>query len=445
MSVNNNFPPGSRGFAPPPQAQNIRNQGHRNPSSYSTPRFPLPHLPLVNSYTFSTASSAQAPSLEEASKTSKVSRSRLQRAENFQPPLPQTLPSSLSCSSLTLYSKYSDQKPLDVICSSIKQAQQELRLKIYILDSEEIIEALKQQALNGKKVCLYYQFLPDGATFPQTNSCHLTRFAHHGGAIQHKKHLSIDSDITILSSGNFTNSSLQNDINITLKIICPQLYQCIRNDRAGSFFLADKQTVTYYPLKRNAYNGMPIIVTALNQAKTSIKVALLTLANQEVLKALAAAKERGVSVEIVIDRGKRSSTVQALRSGDPSVQQLPVQTWEGACTLHCKIGIIDDTTLITGSANWTKRGLESNLEDLIIVTPISSQNLATLRVLWQHISSLTAPLSLDDDCLKTESELLQCAEALERFNNRFAACKITSDTKRSSKHKTSSHNSRNKT
>ena len=334
---------------------------------------------------------------------------------------------------------------MDVICSSIAQAQQELRLKIYILDSDAIIEALKQQVGNGKKLCLYYQFLPDGATFPQTNSCHLTLFAHHGGAIQHKKHLSIDSDITILSSGNFTNSSLQNDINITLKIICPQLYQCIRNDRAGSFFLADKQTVTYYPLKRNAYNGLPIVVAALNQAKTSIKVALLTLASQEVLKALAEAKKRGVSVEIIVDRGKRSSTVRALRSGDPSVQQLPVQTWEGDCTLHCKIGIIDDTTLITGSANWTKRGLESNLEDLIIVTPISSQNLATLHVLWQQISSLTSPLSLDDDCLKTESELLQCAEALERFNNRFAACKITSDTKRSSKHKTSSHNSRNKT
>lgn len=335
---------------------------------------------------------------------------------------------------------------MDVICSSIEQAQQELRLKIYILDSDAIIEALKRQVVNGKKLCLYYQFLPDGVTFPQTSSCHLTRFDHRGGAIQHKKHLSIDTNTTILSSGNFTDSSLQNDINITLKIICPQLYQCIRNDQAGSFLLSDQQTVTYYPLKRNAYNGMPIIVTALNQAKTSIKVALLTLANQEVLKALAAAKKRGVSVEIVVDRGKRSSTVQALRSGDPSVQQLPVQIWEGACTLHCKIGIIDDSTLITGSANWTKRGLESNLEDLIIVTPISSQNLATLRVLWQQISSLTSPLSLDDDCLKTESEQIQCAEAIERFNTRFAACKITSDTKRSSsKHKTSSPNSLNKT
>lgn len=444
MSINNNFPWGGRIFAPP-QAQNIRNQGHRNPSFYSIPSFPPPHSPLVNPHTFSTAAARALPSEEEA-KTSRVCRSKLQRAETFQPQLPQTLPSSLPCSSLTLYSKYSDQKPLDVICSSIEQAQQELRLKIYILDSDAIIEALKRQVVNGKKLCLYYQFLPDGVTFPQTGSCHLTRFDHRGGAIQHKKHLSIDTDTTILSSGNFTDSSLQNDINITLKIICPQLYQCIRNDQAGSFLLSDQQTVTYYPLKRNAYNGMPIIVTALNQAKTSIKVALLTLANQEVLKALAAAKKRGVSVEIVVDRGKRSSTVQALRSGDPSVQQLPVQIWEGACTLHCKIGIIDDSTLITGSANWTKRGLESNLEDLIIVTPISSQNLATLRVLWQQISSLTSPLSLDDDCLKTESEQIQCAEAIERFNTRFAACKITSDTKRSSsKHKTSSPNSLNKT
>ena len=443
MSINNNLPWGCRMVAPP-QEQNTRNQGPRNPSFI--PSFPPPHSPLVNTHTFSTAAAARALPSEEEAKTSRVCRSKLQRAEAFQPQLPQTIPSSLSCSSLTLYSKYSDQKPLDVICSSIAQAQQELRLKIYILDSDAIIEALKQQVVNGKKLCLYYQFLPDGVTFPQTGSCHLTRFDHRGGAIQHKKHLSIDTNTTILSSGNFTDSSLQDDINITLKIICPHLYQCIRNDRAGSFSLSDQQTVTYYPLKRNAYNGMPIIVTALNQAKTSIKVALLTLANQEVLKALAAAKERGVSVEIVIDRGKRSSTVQALRSGDPSVQQLPVQTWEGACTLHCKIGIIDDTTLITGSANWTKRGLESNLEDLIIVTPISSQNLATLRVLWQQISSLTSPLSLDDDCLKTESELLQCAEALERFNNRFAACKITSDTKRpSSKHKTSGPNSRNKT
>lgn len=428
----------------PPQEQNTRNQGPRNPSFI--PSFPPPHSPLVNTHTFSTAAAARALPSEEEAKTSRVCRSKLQRAEAFQPQLPQTIPSSLSCSSLTLYSKYSDQKPLDVICSSIAQAQQELRLKIYILDSDAIIEALKRQVGNGKKLCLYYQFLPDGVTFPQTGSCHLTRFDHRGGAIQHKKHLSIDTDTTILSSGNFTDSSLQDDINITLKIICPHLYQCIRSDRAGSFSLSDQQTVSYYPLKRNAYNGMPIIVAALNQAKSSIKVALLTLANQEVLKALAAAKERGVSVEIVIDRGKRSSTVQALRSGDPSVQQLPVQTWEGACTLHCKIGIIDDTTLITGSANWTKRGLESNLEDLIIVTPISSQNLATLRVLWQQISSLTSPLSLDDDCLKTESELLQGAEALERFNNRFAACKITSDTKRSSsKHKTSGPNSRNKT
>ena len=97
MSINNNLPWGCRIVAPP-QEQNTRNQGPRNPSFI--PSFPPPHSPLVNTHTFSTAAARALPSEEEA-KTSRVCRSKLQRAEAFQPQLPQTIPSSLSCSSLT--------------------------------------------------------------------------------------------------------------------------------------------------------------------------------------------------------------------------------------------------------------------------------------------------------------------------------------------------------
>jgi PLD-like domain len=173
----------------------------------------------------------------------------------------------------------------------------------------------------------------------------------------------------------------------------------------ATFAPVGAQSAQYIPAREYCR----IACREIDNAKTSVHVFLyrfplyasyaqsqpLLLAN-----ALVAAKGRGCSVNVILDKGDFSA-----QEGDPedggdnrnaceylSCRGVTVGLAGGGTILHAKALIIDSTTVILGSANWSESGLGRNVEASALV-----RDAGVARAALRELGSVTmiAPPSPD--------------------------------------------------
>lgn len=107
------------------------------------------------------------------------------------------------------------------------------------------------------------------------------------------------------------------------------------------------------------------IVDEIGSAKTEILVQAYSFTSAPIAKALVDAHKRGVAVQAILDKSQRSekytSATFLANSG------VPTYIDPKHAIAHNKIMIIDKTTVITGSFNFTKAAEEKNAENLLII------------------------------------------------------------------------------
>jgi cardiolipin synthase A/B len=105
---------------------------------------------------------------------------------------------------------------------------------------------------------------------------------------------------------------------------------------------------------------LPMVLGAIATARHTVDVAMYTLTDADVVGAMETALARGVSVRVLLDPSERPSDPSAtsLRAHGVAVR-LYRSTGE---KLHAKAAIIDGSTVVLGSANWTVSGFEHNHE-----------------------------------------------------------------------------------
>lgn len=115
------------------------------------------------------------------------------------------------------------------------------------------------------------------------------------------------------------------------------------------------------------------IVNNIGQAKSSIHVQAYSFTSAPIAKALVEANNRGVKVETILDKSQRKATY----TGATFLKNagIPVYIDQAHAIAHNKVMVIDKSTVITGSFNFTKAAEEKNAENLLI---IHDQGLARL-------------------------------------------------------------------
>jgi phosphatidylserine/phosphatidylglycerophosphate/cardiolipin synthase-like enzyme len=112
-------------------------------------------------------------------------------------------------------------------------------------------------------------------------------------------------------------------------------------------------------------NCTDAIVKALGDAKRTILVQAYSFTAAPIAKALLDAHQRGVQVQVILDKDNRTDKYSA---GDFLANQGIPTTIDAAHTIaHNKIIIIDGEMVITGSFNFTKAAQEKNAENLLIM------------------------------------------------------------------------------
>ena len=107
------------------------------------------------------------------------------------------------------------------------------------------------------------------------------------------------------------------------------------------------------------------IVDTLDAARQRVLVQAYSFTSRPIAEALLRAKQRGVSVQVILDKSQRTEHY----SEADFFAHMGIPTYIDAVhsIAHNKVMIIDQDTVITGSFNFTRAAEEHNAENLLIL------------------------------------------------------------------------------
>jgi phosphatidylserine/phosphatidylglycerophosphate/cardiolipin synthase-like enzyme len=125
------------------------------------------------------------------------------------------------------------------------------------------------------------------------------------------------------------------------------------------------------------------IVQEIVQAKQEILVLAYAFTSQDIASAMLAAHDRGVNVQVIVDANEglcRGNQVDALK------KEIKVYKDAYHVIAHNKIILIDKSTVITGSFNYTSSAEHVNGENLLIIrnSPVCAAYLANFNAHLAH-------------------------------------------------------------
>lgn len=198
-------------------------------------------------------------------------------------------------------------------------------------------------------------------------------------AFQHSKFFIIDNKLVWTGSWNATVNGTYRNNNNLLRINLPTLaenYATEFEQMFGGSFGNQKISSTPHPLIRaddmrienyfSPRDGVaPHVVERVAQAESSIRFLTFSFTSDEIGEAMLARHEDGVQVQGVFEN--RNAT--GIGAEFERLEASGADVWkDGNCyTMHHKVIIIDDSTVITGSYNFTQRAEDTNDENLLII------------------------------------------------------------------------------
>ncbi len=137
------------------------------------------------------------------------------------------------------------------------------------------------------------------------------------------------------------------------------------------------------------FECLDAIVNNLLKAKNSVKICVFTISDNRIIDAIKELQYRGVDIKVITDNDKRfdkgSDIGYLVRKG------IPVKIDLTEAHMHHKFAVIDETTTITGSYNWTRSAEKYNNENIIVTDSkkISKEFLKEFNKLWKEMKLLS--------------------------------------------------------
>lgn len=300
---------------------------------------------------------------------------------------------------ICLYSNQAGDNLRKTYVEAILEAKESITCLIYSFTDEEIIAAFKKKADAGVDITVISDPVATQNIHERLGpKIKVVPIRQKG--LMHNKLLAIDHKVSLIGSANLTRDSLSMHANLVMGIYSPAVALAIE---AKAKSLAEKgkkieplfiktstQTLDLSFLPDDA-QGLYKVLQLLKSAQKSIKVAMFTFTHPALIDALVAAHKRGVDVTVVLDRdSSRQTSNHAFRCFGQ--EKMNILTSNRVGLLHEKIAIIDDTTLIMGSANWTKAAFGTNSENICILTNLQPVQLDKLNRFWATTLQETSTL-----------------------------------------------------
>lgn len=282
----------------------------------------------------------------------------------------------------------------NAVIQSIRKANNSILLITYTLRDAKVIQALNEKAKQGINVIVIYDADASKGVHRQLTK-EIKKIARHSEGLMHLKILVIDEKHCLLGSANITRESLKTHSNLMVEFDQPEIAALLlkKADQLSknyfeepipvTSFLVNDQSIEFHFLPDDK-NAVTEVKNLIQSAEKTIRVAMFTFTRTDFVDALKKAKERGVDVKVVIDKGTAFAAsrkvVQALKQAN-----IPLCLSDQNEIMHHKFVLIDNQILAHGSANWTLAAFNQNDDYIMIMKNLTPSQRNVLSELWDHL------------------------------------------------------------
>ncbi len=263
------------------------------------------------------------------------------------------------------------------ILDEIEAATTSIDLEIYIVTDDEILEALEAAQARGITVRVLLEEHPFGGgggqqgIFDRLDAAGIdVRWSNPAFRFSHIKMMVIDQELLIIMNQNLTTSSFTGNRELGVVTTTPKAVQT-----ASAIFEADwaqEAEPPPGPLVVSPTNARESLQALIDSAQTSVDVYAEVLRDPDLLQALEAAAQRGVTVRVIISP---SASFDAERASlaDAGVQVRLLRS----LYVHAKMILVDGQRAYVGSQNISTTSLDQNRElGIILSDPVSLARLS---------------------------------------------------------------------
>lgn len=292
---------------------------------------------------------------------------------------------------LLFYSNQTGDDLKRVYHHAIRQAKHALFLQIYGLSDPTIIQDLLNKTKENIPLSLFYDPSGSGALYKKIPQAVPIK----GTGLMHKKILVLDHSTILLGTANLTPTSLCMHDNIVIGMYHPELANFLENSNENKFsFYIENHPAIFWHLPDFQKQCLTHLLHKIRQAKESIYLSLFTFTHPQIVQALLQAHKRGVQLHIAIDsyaaKGSSKASIETLTQ-----QGLTVRISQGrGQLLHHKWALIDHSSLLLGSANWTLSAFAKNDDCLLSLDSLTKEENLYFMKIWKNIE-LHSILSTD--------------------------------------------------
>lgn len=287
---------------------------------------------------------------------------------------------------IQLYSTVCQDDLRKIYLREISSATHSIYLAMYSLTDPQIIEALNKKAQEGIDIHVMHDTSTNQKGYKKLTNIKTTPLKISG--LMHKKILIIDSEKVWIGSANFTPRSLKVHDNLISGFTSPHLSQAIENETPTHNFTIEEQRVEFWTLPRDKKEGLARLISLIDNAQSSVYVAMYTWTNPQLTDAIIRAHNRGINVELILDRGQARG-VGKIASKRLISAGVPVWYSTGRKLLHHKCMWVDEEVLVNGSANWTRAAFSKNRDCFFILHDLTEKQQKKLRTMWKRTRTLS--------------------------------------------------------
>ena len=294
---------------------------------------------------------------------------------------------------LIFYANQCNDDLKNVYLQALQKAKSSLFLIIYGLTDIDIIKALQSKIQEGVVVRIFFD--PGGSKGIEQHFPPSIAFPTKSIGLMHKKILVIDKKQILLGSANLTETSLRLHDNLLIGCYHKGLAYFLESSLENSYsFQVAHQQIELFSLPEPEQKALSQVLKELAKAEKSIKICMFTFTHEKLYQALIDARSRGVSVDIAIDyysaRGASKNIIKNLYN-----EGITPYIGPAGKLLHHKWCLIDDTTLILGSTNWTGSAFKKNDDVLILLPSLSPKQTSFMQKIWKATQKSSKPYKID--------------------------------------------------
>jgi len=267
---------------------------------------------------------------------------------------------------------------------ALKKAQNSIHLVMFNLFDPTIISILNRKSKENIKMKIFY----DDISLNTINMKPHQLFKIKSKGLMHQKILVIDNSLVFLGSANLTTSSLLMHDNLIVGFFSPQIAKFLSKKTpyySGNMAtMVGGQEVEVWLLPDFQNKALTKILDLINSASHSLQIAMFTFTHPVLTQALINAKNRGVDVKLAIDfQSKKNTSNKVIKR--LKKENVDILFNHDIKLCHHKYILLDNKTLICGSANWTKAAFNKNYDCFLILHNLDNKQKEFMKKLWKTI------------------------------------------------------------